>query len=189
MCSSKGMIFNPKPLIPVRSVRPDQIERTLVEIHNQSRGQLQLLIIILPDFSGSYRTIKRICETELGIISQCCQPKQAQKCNKQYLENVSLKINVKAGGRNTVLLDALNKKIPLVSENPTIIFGADVTHPSPGEDSSPSIAAVVASMDWPEVTKYRGLVSAQTHRQELIQDLYKVVNDPQKGAVHSGMIR
>ncbi|KAF5206942.1 argonaute [Thalictrum thalictroides] len=111
------------------------------------------------------------------------------KCNKQYLENVSLKINVKAGGRNTVLLDALNKKIPLVSENPTIIFGADVTHPSPGEDSSPSIAAVVASMDWPEVTKYRGLVSAQTHRQELIQDLYKVVNDPQKGAVHSGMIR
>ncbi|KAF5196598.1 argonaute MEL1, partial [Thalictrum thalictroides] len=155
MCSSKGMIFNPKPLIPVRSVRPDQIERTLVEIHNQSRGQLQLLIIILPDFSGSYGTIKRICETELGIISQCCQPKQAQKCNKQYLENVSLKINVKAGGRNTVLLDALNKKIPLVSENPTIIFGADVTHPSPGEDSSPSIAAVVASMDWPEVTKYR----------------------------------
>ncbi|PIA43518.1 hypothetical protein AQUCO_01900127v1 [Aquilegia coerulea] len=187
MCSSKGMDFNPNPQVPVRSARSDQIERTLVEIHNQSRGQLQLLIIILPDFSGSYGTIKRICETELGIISQCCQPKQAQKLNKQYLENVALKIN--AGGRNTVLLDALLRKIPLVSDNPTIIFGADVTHPSPGEDSSPSIAAVVASMDWPEVTKYRGLVSAQTHRQELIQDLYKVVQDPQKGAVHGGMIR
>ncbi|KAF5188416.1 argonaute MEL1, partial [Thalictrum thalictroides] len=189
MCSSKGMIFNPNPQIPVRSVRPDQIERTLVEIHNQSRGQLQLLIIILPDFSGSYGTIKRICETELGIISQCCQPKHAQKCNKQYLENVALKINVKAGGRNTVLMDAVLLKIPLVSDRPTIIFGADVTHPSPGEDSSPSIAAVVASMDWPEVTKYRGLVSAQNHRQEMIQDLYKLVHDPQKGAVHAGMIR
>lgn len=40
-------------------------------------------------------TIKRICETKLGIVSQCCQPKQALKSSKQYLENVALKINVK----------------------------------------------------------------------------------------------
>jgi len=46
------------------------------------------------------------------------------------------------GGRNTVLLDALSCRIPLVSDIPTIIFGADVTHPENGEDSSPSIAAV-----------------------------------------------
>ncbi|KAF6158329.1 hypothetical protein GIB67_022409 [Kingdonia uniflora] len=45
------------------------------------------------------------------------------------------------GGRNTVLLDALRCKIPLVSDFPTIIFGADVTHPEVGEDSNPSIAA------------------------------------------------
>jgi hypothetical protein len=32
--------------------------------------------------------------------------------------------------------------MPLVSDIPTIIFGADVTHPHPGEDLSPSIAAV-----------------------------------------------
>ena len=62
--------------------------------------------------------------------------------SKQYLANVALKINVKVGGRNTVLVDALSRRIPLVSDNPTIIFGADVTHPHPGEDSSPSIAAV-----------------------------------------------
>jgi eukaryotic translation initiation factor 2C len=47
------------------------------------------------------------------------------------------------GGRNTVLLDALRWKIPLVSDIPTIIFGADVTHPENGEESSPSIAAVI----------------------------------------------
>lgn len=46
------------------------------------------------------------------------------------------------GGRNTVLLDAISCRIPLVSDIPTIIFGADVTHPENGEDSSPSIAAV-----------------------------------------------
>ncbi|KAI7986935.1 Protein argonaute 5 [Camellia lanceoleosa] len=72
---------------------------------------------------------------------------------------------------------------------PTIIFGVDVTHPQLGEDASPSIAAVVASMDWPEVTKYRGLVSAQPHRDEIINDLYKTIQDPQRGTVHSGMIR
>ncbi|KAK6248464.1 hypothetical protein QUC31_020029 [Theobroma cacao] len=93
------------------------------------------------------------------------------------------------GGRNTVLLDALSWRIPLVSDIPTIIFGADVTHPESGEDSSPSIAAVVASQDWPEVTKYAGLVCAQPHRQELIQDLFKTWQEPQRGTVTGGMIR
>ena len=46
------------------------------------------------------------------------------------------------GGRNTVLADALKRRISLVTDVPTIIFGADVTHPHPGEDTSPSIAAV-----------------------------------------------
>jgi len=50
-------------------------------------------------------------------------------------------------------------------------------------------AQVVASMDWPEVTKYRGLVSAQAHREEIIEDLYKKYQDPKKGLVHGGMIR
>lgn len=86
--------------------------------------------------------LKRICETDLGVVSQCCLTKHVYKMSKQYLANVALKINVKAGGRNTVLVDALTRKIPLVSDVPTIIFGADVTHPHPGEDSSPSIAAV-----------------------------------------------
>ncbi|KAI5021289.1 hypothetical protein ZWY2020_055134 [Hordeum vulgare] len=50
-------------------------------------------------------------------------------------------------------------------------------------------ALVVASMDWPEITKYRGLVSAQPHRQEIIEDLFSVTKDPQKGDVNGGMIR
>ncbi|XP_048424946.1 protein argonaute 5 [Pyrus x bretschneideri] len=199
MCNSKGVHFHPQPLIPHQSAHPGQIESVLRDIHKISskkieeighKGKpLQLLIIILPDVTGSYGMIKRICETELGIVSQCCQPKAASKLSKQYLENLSLKINVKVGGRNTVLIDAIQRRIPLVSDIPTIIFGADVTHPQPGEDSSPSIAAVVASMDWPEVTKYRGLVSAQAHREEIIQDLYSVKQDPNRGPVAGGMIR
>lgn len=48
---------------------------------------------------------------------------------------------------------------------------------------------VVASQDWPEVTKYAGLVCAQPHREELIQDLFKTWKDPQQGTVNGGMIR
>jgi len=44
-------------------------------------------------------------------------------------------------------------------------------------------------MDWPYVTRYRGVVSAQTHREEIIQDLYNTCEDPVKGKVHSGIIR
>ncbi|KAM6550112.1 hypothetical protein CsatB_021788 [Cannabis sativa] len=189
MCLSRGMVFQTRPVIPCSAWPANQIENALRSVHEQCKKankQLQLLIVILPDFTGTYGTIKRICETELGIVSQCCQPKQAVKLNKPYLENLSLKINHKVGGRNTVLSDALNRKIPFVSDVPTIIFGADVTHPQPGEDSSPSIAAVVASMDWPEVSKYRALVSAQQHREEIIQDLYKETTGDKK---HGGMIR
>ncbi|XVE59481.1 hypothetical protein DITRI_Ditri05aG0049300 [Diplodiscus trichospermus] len=192
MCNSKGMVFRQTASIRIRSARPDRIDQALLDIYKESTGMkrpLQLLIVILPDQTGSYGKIKRICETELGIVSQCCQPKQAARFSNQYFENVALKINVKVGGRNTVLNDAIMRRIPLVSDLPTIIFGADVTHPPPGEDYSSSIAAVVASMDWPEVTKYRGIVSAQPHREEIIQDLYKTVQDPQKGVVPGGMIR
>lgn len=200
MCCSKGMDCSRQPLT-VRSPR-GPIEKALVDIEaetstklrqlNDPGKRLQLLIVILPEMSGSYGTIKRVCETELDIVSQCCQPKNIARPDKrymQYLENVSLKVNAKCGGRNSVLELAMQGKFPYLSDRPTIIFGADVTHPQPGEDSSPSIAAVVASMDWPQVTKYRALVSAQPHREEIIQDLYHKREDPKKGVIHGGMIR
>ncbi|CAN6252682.1 unnamed protein product [Urochloa humidicola] len=197
MCQASGMDFARDPVLAPLYVRPDQVERALkaryhdaMNILGPQRRELDLLIGILPDNNGSlYGDLKRVCEIDLGIVSQCCCTKQVFKMNKQILANLALKINVKVGGRNTVLVDAVSRRIPLVTDRPTIIFGADVTHPHPGEDSSPSIAAVVASQDWPEVTKYAGLVSAQAHRQELIEDLYKVHQDPQRGTVSGGMIR
>ena len=100
-----------------------------------------------------------------------------------------MKINVKVGGKNTVLADALAGRIPLVCDRPTIIFGANVTHPHPREDSSPSIAAAVASQGWPEVTKYDGLVNAQMHRQELSENLFKVYQDPKRGPFTGSMLK
>ncbi|CAK7327901.1 unnamed protein product [Dovyalis caffra] len=197
MCQISGMDFALEPLLPPVSAPPDQVETVLktryhdaMTKHQPHSKELDLLIVILPDNNGSlYGNLKRICETDLGLVSQCCLTQHVFKMLPRYLANVALKINVKVGGRNTVLVDALSRRIPLVSDRPTIIFGADVTHPQPGEDSSPSIAAVVASQDWPEVTKYAGLVCAQAHREELIQDLYKTWQDPVRGTLSGGMIK
>ncbi|XP_045829694.1 protein argonaute PNH1-like [Trifolium pratense] len=194
-CQSLGMEFSHEPVIPVYSARPDMVKKALKYVHSTSLNkldgkELEFLIAILPDNNGSlYGDLKKICETDLGLISQCCLTKYVFKINRHYLSNVALKINVKMGGRNTVLLDALSCRIPLVSDIPTIIFGADVSHPEAGEDVCPSLAAVVASQDWPEVTKYAGLVCAQPHRVELIHDLFKCWNDPHHGIVYGGMIR
>ncbi|KAL6880075.1 hypothetical protein ACP4OV_011640 [Aristida adscensionis] len=188
MCNSIGMVFNQMPIVEFRSASPNRIEAALRDVHKRA-PTLQLLIVILPDVPGQYGTIKRLCETELGIVSQCI--KSNARINKQYFENVALKINVKAGGRNTVLQRAVQYELPFVTDTdtPTIIFGADVTHPAAGEDSSASIAAVVASMDWPQVTNYKALVSAQAHRQEIIQDLFWTDKDEKGNPINGGMIR
>jgi len=45
------------------------------------------------------------------------------------------------GGGNTLLLDDLSCRIPLVSDIPNYITsGADVSHPESGEDICPSVA-------------------------------------------------
>ncbi|KAM1278812.1 hypothetical protein ACFX13_031774 [Malus domestica] len=180
-CNSKGVHFHPQPLLLHQSAHPGKIERVLGDIHKMSGKQLeevgqkgrhlQLLIIILPDVTGLYeKMIKRFRESELGVVSQCCQPTAASRLSKQYLENLSLEISEGSFFMNTV---AIRRRIPLVSDIPTIIFAADVTHPQPGKDSSLSIAAVVASIDWPQI----------------IQDLYSVNQDPNNGLVGGGMIR
>ncbi|KAI4347345.1 hypothetical protein L6164_008161 [Bauhinia variegata] len=195
MCNTSGMAFNLDPVLPPFHGHPDQVEKVLKTRYHDvmttlRKKELDLLIVILPDNNGPlYGELKRICETDIGIVSQCCLTKHVYKMNRQYLANLALKINVKVGGRNTELVDALSRRIPLISDLPTIIFGADVTHPHPGEDSSPSIAAVVASQDWPQITQYAGLVCAQAHRQERIQDLYKQWQDPVKGTLTGGMIK
>ncbi len=56
--------------------------------------QFEFKFLILITYVGR---IKRICETEVGVITQCCAPKSLQKGGKQYLENLALKMNVKVG--------------------------------------------------------------------------------------------
>ncbi|CAN0916796.1 Protein argonaute MEL1 [Linum grandiflorum] len=170
-CCKKGMIVDEKPYIPIRTRTKEQIDSALKELHNISGGMLQILIIILPDSTGSsYDKIKSICELELGIMSQCCRPCTvlAPAATPTILNHLAMKINVKVGGVNAILKGGICRSLRLQTDVPTIIFGADVTHPARGDRTSDSIAAVVASINYPEMATYAVELIAQPHRQEIM---------------------
>ncbi|CAB5357692.1 unnamed protein product [Rhizophagus irregularis] len=55
-------------------------------------------------------------------------------------------------------------------------MGADVTHPAPGEQNTPSIAAVTASMD-AKASRYAASIRIRSGRQEVIGDLAEMVKE------------
>lgn len=91
------------------------------------------------------------------------------KRQEQYFANVALKINLKAGGMNTIVEPVT--KLGIVCNGQTMVVGFDVTHPQPGAiKSAPSVAGMVASVDsylsqWPAVLRTQGA------RKEITPDL------------------
>uniref|UniRef100_A0A8C5CND5 Argonaute RISC catalytic component 3a n=1 Tax=Gadus morhua TaxID=8049 RepID=A0A8C5CND5_GADMO len=111
--------------------------------------------------------------TLLGMATQCVQVKNVVKTSPQTLSNLCLKINVKLGGINNILVP---HQRPSVFQQPVIFLGADVTHPPAGDGKKPSIAAVVGSMD-AHPSRYCATVRVQRPRQEVIQDLSSMVRE------------
>lgn len=82
-----------------------------------------------------------------------------------------MKFNQKLGGVNHTV--DIKKMAPLDAQ--TIIFGIDVTHPSPGSaESAPSIAGVVASTD-AVFSQYPASIRCQKGREEMVQDLEQMI--------------
>ena len=96
-----------------------------------AKAQPQLILCILPNIEVPlYAKIKRVTDTVIGVASQCVQSKHVINPKKQYCANVCLKINVKLGGMNSFLEPT---HIPFITDRPTIVIGADITHPGPGK--------------------------------------------------------
>nr|GEW05848.1 hypothetical protein [Tanacetum cinerariifolium] len=128
-------------------------------------------------FPAPVRPWKRKCLVDFGIVTQCIAP---TKINDQYLTYLLLKINAKMGGINSLLSVEYLYSIPLVSRTPTIFFGMDVSHGSPGRSDVPSIAALeMVATD----SRYRASVRAQSTRVEMIDDLFKPVADKDEGMI------
>ncbi|KAG0611825.1 hypothetical protein M758_7G167600 [Ceratodon purpureus] len=126
-----------------------------------------ILAVLPTDGSNSalYVAFKRFCEMKIGVISQCMI--KPRNLNPQYLGNLALKINLKMGGFNSPLARTMTTFLG----PSTIIFGMDVSHGSTGEDA-PSIAAVVATKNWPDVFHYATKARTQPAKMEMIEGLH-----------------
>ena len=55
--------------------------------------------------------MKRVGDTVLGMATQCVQAKNVNKTSPQTLSNLCLKINVKLGGINSILVPSIRPKV------------------------------------------------------------------------------
>ncbi|XP_037518539.2 protein argonaute-2 isoform X3 [Rhipicephalus sanguineus] len=167
-----GMPIIGQPCFCKYATGPDQVEPMFRYLKSTFQG-LQLVVVVLPGKTPVYAEVKRVGDTVLGMATQCVQAKNVNKTSPQTLSNLCLKINVKLGGINSILVPSIR---PKVFNEPVIFLGADVTHPPAGDNKKPSIAAVVGSMD-AHPSRYAATVRVQQHRQEIIQDLASMVKE------------
>ncbi|XP_013856459.1 protein argonaute-3, partial [Austrofundulus limnaeus] len=167
-----GMPIQGQPCFCKYAQGADSVEPMFRHLKNVYAG-LQLIIVILPGKTPVYAEVKRVGDTLLGMATQCVQVKNVMKTSPQTLSNLCLKINVKLGGINNILLP---HQRPSVFQQPIIFLGADVTHPPAGDGKKPSLAAVVGSMD-AHPSRYCATVRVQRPRQEVIQDLASMVRE------------
>ncbi|EEB20479.1 eukaryotic translation initiation factor 2C, putative [Pediculus humanus corporis] len=167
-----GMPIVGQPCFCKYATGPDQVE-PMFRYLKSSFHALQLVVVVLPGKTPVYAEVKRVGDTLLGMATQCVQAKNVIKTSPQTLSNLCLKINVKLGGINSILVPSIR---PKVFNEPVIFLGADVTHPPAGDNKKPSIAAVVGSMDG-HPSRYAATVRVQQHRQEIIQELSSMVRE------------
>jgi eukaryotic translation initiation factor 2C len=170
--SDAGMPILGQPCFCKYAVGVDQVEPMFKYLKQNFQG-LQLVCVVLPGKTPVYAEVKRVGDTVLGIATQCVQAKNVIKTTPQTLSNLCLKMNVKLGGVNSILLPTVR---PRIFNEPVIFLGADITHPPAGDSRKPSIAAVVGSMD-AHPSRYAATVRVQQHRHEIISDLTYMVRE------------
>ncbi|CAB4013409.1 argonaute-2 isoform X1 [Paramuricea clavata] len=173
----KGFSIHPSPCYREFMHGSERIGRLFQDL-SRRYPNLQLIIVILPgkgNLDAYYEAVKYFGDVFYGIRTQVIKANTASKkaSDRQTMANICLKINAKLGG-TTSILDKRERSEIL--GRPVIIFGADVTHPSPRDVNSPSIAAVVASMD-SNTNLYSAEVRVQERRKEVITELKDIVKN------------
>jgi eukaryotic translation initiation factor 2C len=135
--------------IKKRQVRDDEIKQLFVKMHDKYKP-LDLVLVIFSGTSSAYKVIKTCGDLLYGVATQGVEEKNVFKSQDQTVSNILLKINNKLGGVNFAL-SRMNRIFTMhlqdLYNGPLMIFGADVTHPSPGDKQLDSIVGVVGSLD------------------------------------------
>jgi eukaryotic translation initiation factor 2C len=107
--------------------------------------------------TSAYSLFKDLADRRYGVQSLCIVHKGPKGFSPQYWGNITLKVNLKAGG--------INHTVDGIAEimKDTLVIGADVTHAGQGSLlGTPSIAAVVGSVNQ-NGGKFLGSMRLQTH--------------------------
>ncbi|KAI4518819.1 Piwi-domain-containing protein [Schizophyllum commune Loenen D] len=161
-----GMLPVNDPVLSEHVAPQQSITKRLEELPARLRANKlplpQIVFFVLP-FNGDERW------TESGVATQCLKAQKSARANSQYWANVCMKINAKLGGINAIIRPGDPSNLLADRNQPTLVLGADVIHPSPGSVGQSSYAAMVGSVD-PDAAKYRATSREQASRQELIED-------------------
>ncbi|KAH9074742.1 ribonuclease H-like domain-containing protein [Lactarius deliciosus] len=154
------------------------VERALEEALAQLDGKISqlgvkprppcLVLVVLPDSAAAQRkAVKAWGDVTRQVATQCVKTMKFRNPNDQYCNNVALKVNVKLGGINSYPVNQIYNGL---NKEPTMVVGADVTHPGPGVRDRPSIASLVSSFD-PTFSRYAAFTKVQAPRMEVIEEL------------------
>jgi len=141
------------------------------QVQKERKQRLQILLCVMADKDSGYKSLKWIAETKVGVVTQCCLRSHAIDSKDHFLTNLALKMNAKIGGSNVELMNRLPN---FDGEGHVMFIGADVNHPPSRDTTSPSIAAVVATVNWPAANRYAARVCAQGHRVEKILNFGRI---------------
>ena len=159
-----GNVTNKAP--PIIEGIPDAakaIESAFHAAGNQAQFRPQMMLVILPNKNTeAYQRVKKNLDCRWGIVSQCVQASNVVKNQPQYISNVLMKFNCKLGGTTSTLKAAK----PFFAV-PTMVIGADVSHPAPGGNQA-SMAAMSVSMDQ-TASRFAAGVQTNGYRVEMIQ--------------------
>lgn len=176
-------------------------EKQLLGAWTALKNPAIVLIILRDDVAKTYALVKRIADCQLGFHTVCITAKKVSgDLQNSTFDYLSLKFNIKLGGRNHALRHGTAtstvpagrpgqgkgraKQTPARDPNifasirsNTIVIGADVTHPAGGAIlGCPSVAAVVASIDT-GLSNFPGTMRLQKGRQEIIPELEEMVTE------------
>ncbi|KAF2730445.1 Piwi-domain-containing protein [Polyplosphaeria fusca] len=138
---------------------------------NKFQARPTFLMFIVNDRNVDvYRRIKKSCDCRYGLVSQVMQSRHVATAQPQYISNVCMKVNAKHGGATCYTKsDVIGKVAPNHNTIPTMVVGADVSHPAPGagSDSAASFAAITMSID-SSFTRYLAECNTNGNRVEMV---------------------
>ncbi|KAL7268541.1 hypothetical protein RUND412_008830 [Rhizina undulata] len=146
------------------------IGELIAKIERSHKQRPNLILFLLSSQSTEpYATIKHICDTVFGVASQCMLADKSVfgKGQPQYLGNISLKVNIKLGGVNSVVQD------DFFMSRRTMLIGCDASHPNPSQrrmnPPPPSFTALAGSYD-SFCSRYTAVTSSQAAGTEIVND-------------------